>query len=264
MSTYAIGDIQGCYDELRGLLKQLQFNPDKDTLWFVGDLVNRGPKSLETLRFIKNLPHKIIVLGNHDLHLLALHHGHSAKEHTLQDILQAPDCEELLNWLRHQPLLHLDETLNYVMVHAGIYPLWKLTEAKRYAKEIETLLQSKKYVELIANMYGNQPKSWNENLTGWDRYRFIINAFTRMRFCSYDGKLDLENTGAPDSAKPGFVPWFNVPHRATKNIRILFGHWAALNGKADDPNVFALDTGCVWGNKLTAMKLDEIDKNYDK
>src|SRR3989338_2840919 len=133
MSTYAIGDIQGCYDELRGLLKQLQFNPDKDTLWFVGDLVNRGPKSLETLRFIKNLPHKIIVLGNHDLHLLALHHGHSAKEHTLQDILQAPDCEELLNWLRHQPLLHLDETLNYVMVHAGIYPLWKLTEAKRYA-----------------------------------------------------------------------------------------------------------------------------------
>lgn len=255
MSTYAIGDVQGCFDQLMELLDKLQFSPKQDTLWFVGDLVNRGPKSLEVLRYINNLPNKVVVLGNHDLHLLALVNGHPFKNHTVHDILSAPDCKELADWLRQQPLMHYDKNLNYAMVHAGIYPLWDLQTAKKLSEEVESVLQSDDYPELIDNMYGNAPEKWNDNLTGWDRLRFIINAFTRMRFCTEDGKLDLETKGDLTSAKPGFIPWFSVPNRAAKNERILFGHWAALNGKADEVNVFALDTGCVWGNMLTAKKL---------
>lgn len=257
MATYAIGDVQGCFDELQALLKKIKFNPQIDQLWFVGDLVNRGPKSLEVLRFIKNLPHAHIVLGNHDLHLMALAYGDSYSHHTLNDILTAPDRDELIQWLRQLPLLHHDTQLNYVMVHAGIYPLWDLSQAKTYAKEFENALRSEKLPQLLKNIYGDQPDQWHENLSGWDRLRFIANTFTRMRFCTLEGKLDLHSVGGIGSQPKDYLPWFKVPNRRTQNDNIIFGHWAALQNETDESRVFALDTGCVWGNCLTAMRLED-------
>jgi len=259
MSTYVIGDVQGCFDELQKLLRLIKFNAEKDRLWFVGDLVNRGPKSLQVLRFVKTLPDPIVVLGNHDLHLLTVFnypdrlHG----KHSLQDVLQAPDRYELINWLRARPFLHHDEKLGYVMVHAGIYPSWILQRAKNYANEIEKILQSKNYADYLEHMYGNEPNIWQENLTGMERFRFIINCFTRMRFCSGQGRLDLYETGGPNAAPPNYVPWFKVPNRKTKQYKIIFGHWAALEGKVNTANIYALDTGCVWGGALTALRLED-------
>ncbi len=259
MSTYAIGDIQGCFSSLTRLLEHIHFHPNQDTLWFAGDLVNRGPESLQTLRFIKNLPNKQIVLGNHDLHLLAVAHGAHAswEEDTLQPILQAPDCDELVNWLRGQPLLYHDAALGYAMVHAGLAPTWDLMNALHLAKEVETVLQSNQCNDFFRHMYGNQPNHWDDALTGWNRLRCITNYLTRARFCYPDGSLELNSKKKESPIEKDLLPWFRLPHRLTTSINILFGHWAALAGETHTAQVFALDTGCVWGFCLTAMRLED-------
>lgn len=257
MPTYAIGDIQGCHNELLALLELVNFNSAQDTLWVTGDIVNRGPDSLESLRFVKNLPNKVVVLGNHDLHLLALSCGHTYEDHSLQAILSAPDRAELIDWLRIQPLVHYDANYNYAMVHAGLPPSWDIQQAMDYAAEVEVLLHSPNYAELIQEMYGDTPAQWRPNLRGWDRLRFIINALTRIRFCSPSGELDLTNKGQLGSQQSNYLPWFQIPNRASQNDQIIFGHWAALEGKAEGENVYALDTGCVWGGSLTAMRLED-------
>ncbi len=259
-NVYAIGDVQGCFDELCALLEKISYDPLHDELWFVGDLVNRGPKSLEVLRFIKQQPQVKVVLGNHDLHLLALAFGHSYSHHTLHEILIAPDRNELLTWLRSLPLLHHDPTLNFVMVHAGLPPQWDLTQAKQCARELEKALQQQDINELMQHLYGDQPDQWRNDLQGWERLRFITNAFTRMRFCDAQGKLDLKAQGKVGSQATGFMPWFQVPNRRSENERIVFGHWAALLGETNTENVFAVDTGCVWGNCLTALRLNDLEK----
>ncbi len=259
-NTYAIGDVQGCFDELCALLEKISYDPLQDELWFVGDLVNRGPKSLETLRFIKQQPHVKIVLGNHDLHLLALASGYSYSHHSLHKILTAPDRDELIAWLRKLPLLYHDPNLNFVMVHAGLPPQWDLAQAKQCARELETVLQQNHLLDLMQHLYGNQPDQWRDDLQGWDRLRFITNAFTRMRFCDAQGKLDLKTQGKIGSQPSGFMPWYQVPNRRTQHDRIVFGHWAALLGETNTENVFAVDTGCVWGNSLTALRLNDLER----
>ncbi|MSP52636.1 MAG: symmetrical bis(5'-nucleosyl)-tetraphosphatase [Gammaproteobacteria bacterium] len=262
MSTYAIGDLQGCYDELQCLLDKIKFDPAQDTLWFTGDLVNRGSKSLECLRFVKRLgTNAITVLGNHDLHLLAVAYANRriSEGDTLDEILQAPDRDELLTWLRQQPLLHDDPHLNFVLVHAGIAPQWDLSTAQNLAHEVEAQLQTTDS-ELLEQIYGNEPACWDDSLTGVARWRCIINYFTRMRFCTKDGCLDLNYKGELAGAPADMLPWFKMPARKTQQNRIIFGHWAALQGKADAPNVFALDTGCVWGESLTALRLEDLQK----
>jgi bis(5'-nucleosyl)-tetraphosphatase (symmetrical) len=260
MSTYVIGDVQGCYQPLMALLEKIAFNEHEDTLWFCGDLVNRGQASLQTLRFIKQLPHALTVLGNHDLHLLA-YAQHIRPKHpqdTLDDILAAPDKDELLHWLQQQPLLHHDAKLNVTLVHAGIYPLWDLTTAQNLAKEVAAQLQGPHCTILLKDMYGEQPQLWQDDLTGINRYRFIINAFTRMRFVNAKAELVLNQDGHP-SAHPDLIPWFDFPLR--KNVGpIVFGHWARLGQFNKNNTVFCLDTGCVWGGQLTALRLE--DKQY--
>lgn len=258
MATYAIGDIQGCFDELTTLLSNIGFSK-KDTLWVAGDLVNRGPKSLETLRYLKSLGKRaVIVLGNHDLHLLAVHYGASKvkRSDTLDEILAADDRQELMDWLRKQKLLVHDPLLNYSMSHAGIPPQWTLSEALNYAKEVEDVISGDNAAEFFHNMYGNQPDLWDDTLTGWDRLRLITNYLTRMRFCDIRGRLELKAKGIIGSQPDYTYPWFVLP-RKTEQQPLIFGHWAALEGQADADNVFALDTGCVWGNALTAMCLEE-------
>tara|TARA_R110000868_G_scaffold69261_1_gene204178 strand:+ start:55771 stop:56532 length:762 start_codon:yes stop_codon:yes gene_type:complete len=253
MTTYAIGDVQGCYDALQTLLDDIHYS-DADTLWFVGDLINRGPKSLETLRFIKSLKNAVTVLGNHDLATVAIAHDF-AQQHesdTLDDILHAPDRDELLHWLCQQPLIHTQH--DYTLVHAGIYPWWSLDEANHYAHEVETVLRTDP-LSFIEHLYGSQPDKWSNELTGIDRLRFICNAFTRMRFCHADGRLDFKHKGKLTDAPSDLTPWFNIPNRKTQNNKILFGHWAALRGDIEVKNVYALDTGCIWGGKLTAFAL---------
>lgn len=259
MATYAIGDVQGCYDELQALLAKIDFNQSSDTLWFTGDLVNRGPKSLEVLRFVSQLPNVICVLGNHDLTLLALAYTSlSLKHHTLDDVLQVPDRDVLLDWLRNLPLLYQSEKFNCVMVHAGISPQWSISEAQKYANEVEHLLRRDTYKDLLKNMYGNEPNRWDPKLEGWDRYRFIINALTRLRFCDEDGDIDLSYKGNVADAPPHLIPWFEFPLRNnTKNTKIIFGHWAALEGRTNVSHVEALDTGCFWGGCLTALRLED-------
>ncbi len=258
MSTYVIGDLQGCFEPLERLLEHISFNPQHDTLWFTGDIVNRGQKSLECLRFVKNLGNRHhIVLGNHDLHLLAVaHNAHKGwREDTLDDILGASDKHDLLDWLIHQPLLHHD--LDYTMVHAGLAAPWDLAKAKMLAHEVETILQSDKAYDFFKHMYGNHPNAWSDDLEGFDRWRCITNYFTRARFCYPDGSLELENKGQIDSAKDKLIPWFKVPDRQNADVKILFGHWAALGGVTNTPNTYALDTGCIWGYALTAMRLED-------
>lgn len=260
MSTYAIGDIQGCFHALQELLGKIQFDATQDQLWLTGDLVNRGSQSLETLRFLKKLENNIhIVLGNHDLHLLAVAHGAAMKPgDTLTEILQAPDRDELIHWLSQQSLLHHDESLGFTMVHAGLAPEWDLFTAKKLAREVEMILQSAKASDYFKNMYGNEPAQWTPELTGWSRIRCITNYFTRLRFCYPDGRMNLKNKGPVESSD--LIPWFQVPNRKSVNNKIIFGHWAALNGETYTPNTFALDTGCVWGNCLTAMRLEDEKK----
>ncbi len=261
MATYAVGDLQGCLEPLKKLLERVKFDPLNDRLWLVGDLINRGPESLNCLRFLYQMRDNIdCVLGNHDLHLIAIARGHRkpSRSDTLDEILNAPDCEELIHWLRHQPLIHHDAQLGYSMVHAGIPPQWSLDEARGYADEIQSVLHSDNLDEFLINMYGNTPAAWDKHLTGTDRWRCITNYFTRMRFCRADGTLNLEHKGSANDAPVGYAPWFTHAERKTRNDRIVFGHWAALEGKANTANVYALDTGCVWGGPLTMMRIDDL------
>lgn len=258
MANYVIGDVQGCFAELMALLEHIQFDSTQDRLWFTGDLVNRGPDSLAVLRYVKSLPIKpAVVLGNHDLHLLAIACGQARLKpnDTIEDVLLAPDCSSLCDWLRHQPLLH--HALGFTIVHAGLAPQWDLTTALHCAKEVETVLQSNEYPELFAHMYGNNPNRWQDDLTGWMRLRLIINYLTRIRFCDENGTLELNTKGESQLAPAGFFPWYKIPNRAHKNLKIIFGHWAALGGQTDEPGIYALDTGCVWGNALSAMRLED-------
>jgi bis(5'-nucleosyl)-tetraphosphatase (symmetrical) len=260
VATYAIGDIQGCLDPLKALLKSFDFTTDQDRLWIAGDIVNRGPKSLETLRFVyENRDHINIVLGNHDLHLLAVAAGfkRSLPSDTLDEILAAPDCNNLLGWLKMQPLIHRDSSLNYTMVHAGIPPQWSINESLAYAKEVEMILKGDNINDFLKVMYGNEPNSWSNSLTGMDRIRLITNYFMRMRFCTSSGQLELKTKSSVADAPDGYFPWFTIDNRKAKNDNIIFGHWAALKGQTHEKNIFALDTGCVWGGELTAMRLED-------
>lgn len=260
MAIYAIGDVQGCFEPLKRLLDVVSFDPVKDHLWLAGDLVNRGPQSLDVLRFLKSLQHRATcVLGNHDLHLLAVYYNQrpTRRSDTLDEILAADDGEELIDWLRHRPLFHLDEARQWCMVHAGIPPAWGVRKARKLAQEVEAQLQGSHPETFLHQMYGNTPSQWQPELTGPDRYRMIVNYLTRMRFVSADGVLDLKSKEGADTAPDGFLPWFKHKDRKADRHRILFGHWAALEGIADADNVFALDTGCVWGGTLTALRLDD-------
>ena len=258
MAVYAIGDIQGCYDEFMRLLERLAFDPAHDKLWLAGDLVNRGPHSLEVLRFVKGLGRRAVtVLGNHDLHLLALSAGntrHQSRDHTLDAILAAPDRDELLHWLRHRPLMHRSRKRGYALVHAGLPPQWDTTEALARAAEVESTLQGDGFRDFCMRMYGNKPDRWDSRLDGMDRLRFITNCFTRMRYCDARGRLALGEKGAPGTQAPGLMPWFQVAGRASRESRIVFGHWSTLGFYQGD-NVVALDSGCLWGGWLTAFRL---------
>lgn len=263
MPTYAIGDLQGCHDALLRLLEKINFDSNSDTLWFAGDLVNRGHDSLATLRFVKSLGTRALsVLGNHDLHLLAIAYGvKTTRSPDLQRILDAEDRDELLHWLSNRPLLHHDTTLGFTLTHAGIYPFWSLSQAKAYAQELELALKNS-LVEFLNNMYGDKPERWQKSLSGFDRLRFICNAFTRMRFCKEDGTLDLDNNGGLNSnlasakSNNASFPWFEIAQRKTNDEKILFGHWSTL-GKVNKKNIYPLDTGCVWGGQLTALRLED-------
>ena len=257
MSIYAIGDLQGCLAPLEALLERLPFDSGHDRLWFVGDLVNRGPQSLETLRFVKNLgPSALTVLGNHDLHLLCVAEGY-ARNHegdTLNPILEASDREELLDWLRGCPMMHVEQ--GYTLVHAGLLPQWTVPQAAALAAEVETALRSPNYRDFLKAMYGNRPSHWSETLTGIDRLRLITNALTRLRICTADGVMEFTHKGEPADIPRGFMPWFNVPGRRSAGEVIIFGHWSAL-GLHLDSDVLALDTGCLWGGRLTAVRLED-------
>jgi bis(5'-nucleosyl)-tetraphosphatase (symmetrical) len=259
MTTWAIGDIQGCLAPFERLLAKIRFDPARDELWLVGDLVNRGPDSLGVLRRLYGMRERVrIVLGNHDLHLLAVHAGHDRlrRKDTFQDVLAAPDAAALCHWLQQQPLLHYDAARNTVMTHAGIPPHWSLFDAQRLAREVEAVLRHGDANAFFDAMYGNEPAGWDESLAGMDRLRVITNYFTRMRFVDDAGALDLLSKEGLGTAPPGFAPWFAAPQRKAAHVRILFGHWAALQGKADATNVEALDGGCVWGGELTAFDVD--------
>ena len=259
MADYAIGDLQGCYDPLQRLLQHLDFDDQRDRLWFVGDLVNRGPDSLAVLRFIKQLPIKPhIALGNHDLHLLNRLFCHPHQHHpedTLDAVLNAPDREELGHWLRQQSILVHDPELNVVMCHAGIAPLWDLIEAKNRAHELEIMLRSDDFFYFLSRMYGNTPDLWSSSLEGINRLRVICNYFTRMRFCDANGRLVFNHAGVLSDPPVPLYPWYALPHRRPIQETIVFGHWAALKGQCAAPRVYAIDTGCVWGQSLTALRL---------
>lgn len=260
MATYAIGDLQGCYKSFRLLLNEIAFNPQQDTLWLAGDLVNRGKGSLDVLRYVADLGDSCKqVLGNHDIHLLAAALGlrKQRKSDTLEKIIKAPDADQLLKWLGQQPLLHHDKELGFVMVHAGIPPIWSLKKAKALAAEVEAELRSKRQREFLKNVFGNKPAYWSDDLQGYDRYRSIINYFTRMRFCKADGSLEFKSKNKISDAPEGYAPWYDYPSKVLKKAEILFGHWAALEGDTGIDKIHALDTGCVWGNRLTAMRLDD-------
>lgn len=265
MARIAIGDVQGCLQPLQELVKKIGFKADRDQLWFVGDLVNRGPDSLGVLRWVKSLGESArVVLGNHDLHLLAVAWGRSRAVRpgdTLEAVLTAPDRDSLLEWLLNQPLavatrgaqdapLHRD-----IMLHAGVPPQWSGDDLLRHAAEAHDALQ-RNPVDFFDIMYGNEPDRWSTDLAGAARWRFIINALTRMRYCDPEGRLDLRHKGAPGSQPPNLAPWFEIPERQSRTERIIFGHWSTL-GLLQRPELLALDTGCVWGGWLTAVHLDD-------
>lgn len=257
MPTYAIGDIQGCHEPLLRLLDVIRFDPGSDRLWFVGDLVNRGPDSLETLRFIRALGDAALcVLGNHDLHLIALAEGYGRphKGDTLDTLLAAPDREALLGWLRQQRLAWREG--DWLMVHAGVLPNWTPEDVLRHAAEAEAVLRGPRYREFLAQMYGNAPVAWDASLQGVERLRVIVNAFTRLRYCSADGEMEFHHKGAPGTQPPGWLPWFDVPWRQSANVAVIFGHWSTL-GLINRDDVIALDTGCLWGGSLTAVRLED-------
>ena len=257
MATLAIGDVQGCYDQLMRLLEHADYDERRDVLWFVGDLVNRGPRSLETVRFVKGLGNRAItVLGNHDLNLLAVAEG-VRKPHrgdTDSDILSAPDREELLAWLRQRKMMHAGN--GYVMVHAGLLPQWSIAQALALAREVETALRGPDHRELLKKMYGNDPVRWSDDLTGYKRLRVIVNSMARLRLVTPDGAMEFSHKTGLANLPAGYMPWYDAPGRASRGDRILFGHWAAL-GLIDRKDVVCLDTGCVWGRALSALRLED-------
>lgn len=257
MATYAIGDLQGCFDSLQELLGETGFNPGRDRLWFVGDLVNRGPRSLEVLRFVKSLGDAAVsVLGNHDLHLLMVAEGRARrhKEDTLGAILEAPDREELLAWLRRLPMMHTEG--EYAMVHAGLLPSWTAAQAAQLGREVEQALRGPGWPDLMAHMYGNQPDRWSDSLAGYDRLRVIINAMTRLRICTAGGRMEFSHKGRLEDIPEGYMPWFAVPGRRSARSTVICGHWSAL-GLLAEKNLIALDTGCLWGRRLSAVRLED-------
>jgi bis(5'-nucleosyl)-tetraphosphatase (symmetrical) len=263
VAVYAVGDVQGCAAELDDLLVQLRFDRAHDQLWFVGDLVNRGPDSLAVLRRVEALGDAaVVVLGNHDLHLLALARGHAQwreSDESLRAIFAAPDREHLLEWLQARPLLHHDEALGITLVHAGLPPQWDITTAQACAREVEAALRGTHSGSLFANMYGNEPDVWRDDLEGWERLRFAVNAFTRLRICdAASGRMMIRFKGPPQQIPAGAQPWFRIPWRRSRDARIVFGHWSA-QGYVDAHGVLGLDTGCVWGGSLTGQRLDQSD-----
>lgn len=259
MATYAIGDVQGCCDELKLLVDALNFDPATDKLWFVGDLVNRGPKSLESLRFIRDLGSAAVcVLGNHDLHLLALAHNPDTPvaDIYLQPVLEARDRDELLDWLQQRPMAWFDEGLNTLMVHAGVHQDWDANQTLTLAREVEQTLAGKGAADFLQAMYGSKPTQWSDGLAGTDRLRFITNCLTRIRYCTNEGELEFSEKLQPGTQPEHLVPWFEIAERKTADTRIVFGHWSTL-GLIQRDNLLALDTGCVWGGEMTAVCLDE-------
>ncbi len=257
MAIYAVGDIQGCHTELVQLLEKIRFDPVQDQLWLVGDLVNRGADSLQVLRLVKSLGDSAItVLGNHDLHLLAVGNGIGRlhRGDTLDEILAAPDRDELLTWLRNQRLLH--HTGEFVLVHAGLLPNWTVEQAISLANEVESALRADNYVDFLAHMYGNQPDAWDDELTGYKRLRVITNALTRMRICTEKGEMEFDFKAEQEHIPQGYRPWFDVTGRASWKATVIFGHWSAL-GLMVKENAIALDTGCLWGGPLTAIRLED-------
>ncbi len=251
MATYAIGDVQGCFEELRRLLLSVNFS-SKDRLWFVGDLVNRGPKSLEVLRFVRGLGERAVtVLGNHDLHLVSQHEGFERRrpDDTFADVLSAPDARELVDWLRLRPMMHVED--GYAMVHAGLLPQWSIGKALALAKEVEQALRGPDHRAFLGNMYGSRPDEWSDALTGWDRLRVIVNAMTRLRFCTPEGRMDFRAKGTRPPA--GYAAWFDFRHDSHV---LICGHWSALGLKLE-PKLAALDSGCVWGGSLSALRLED-------
>ncbi|HEX2140465.1 MAG TPA: symmetrical bis(5'-nucleosyl)-tetraphosphatase [Woeseiaceae bacterium] len=265
MSVYAIGDIQGCYDPLRRLLDRIEFDPDRDRLWFTGDLVNRGPQSLEVLRFVRGLGGAVTtVLGNHDLHLIAMAHGVENgrdPDRSLQQVLEASDREELIDWLRARPLAHFDEKLNTLMVHAGVPLEWTVKKTVKRAAEVEAVLAGEARTDFLPKLYGNAPSRWSGELSGTKRLRYIVNALTRMRMVHKDGRLDFDHKGPPENARKGLVPWFDAQDARWRGTRIVFGHWSAL-GLVVRPDLIGLDTGCVWNRELTAVRLNKRPKVF--
>jgi len=258
MTTYAIGDLQGCYDVLARLLEHLKFDPARDRLWFCGDLVNRGGQSLETLKLIHSLREQsTVVLGNHDMSLLAIAHRNEADQHKvnqdLHRVLFSPERDQLIGWLKCQKLFHADAGLGFAMVHAGLSPKWTVAMAQAHAREIETILQGEQAGRYLKGMYGNQP-NWSPKLTGNERFRAIVNIFTRMRYCTPNGRIGFEEKGKPGTQQAGFYPWFSVPGHAERELPIVFGHWSTL-GLFMGLGVYAIDTGAVWGGSLTALEL---------
>ncbi len=257
MATFAIGDVQGCFEELEQLLGEIGFSPARDRLWFVGDLVNRGPRSLDVVRFVQGLGDRaVVVQGNHDLHLLAFAAGHAKRraDDTFDDLLAAADRDALLDWLRFRPMLHVEG--EYLMVHAGLLPVWSVEQAQDLAAEVEAELRARRYRLFLAELYGSRPEAWDDDLRGMDRLRVIVNAMTRMRFCSPEGVMELRLKGEVEQAPPGFMPWFAVPGRKTRGVPIICGHWSALGLKLTR-DLLALDTACVWGGALTAVRLED-------
>lgn len=258
--TYVIGDVQGCYDELQQLLEKISFDPQCDRLGFVGDLVNRGPRSLEVLRFIRALPKALVVLGNHDLYLLALGVAGKGKVNdTIRPILEASDRDELLQWLRQQPLFHWEPAGNWAMVHAGVPPQWTLADVRNYAQEVEAVLRGPEHLHLLTHLLGDEPTHWDPLAQGLPRWRYILNALTRMRCVTPTGVLNFHDKAVDCNLASGFVPWFQClhPEWRRQGIKILFGHWAALGGQCPVEHCLALDTGCVWGKALTAYRVED-------
>jgi bis(5'-nucleosyl)-tetraphosphatase (symmetrical) len=257
LATYAIGDVQGCFAELERLLDDIRFDAARDRLWFVGDLVNRGPQSAEVLRFVKSLGDSAVtVLGNHDIHLFAHVAGYGKKraDDSFGDVLAAPDCDALVGWLRARPMMHVDQ--GYAMVHAGLLPAWSIERAQELATEVEAALRAPDYRTFLAGLYGSQPDRWQDRLRGIDRLRVVVNAMTRMRFVDPNGVMDFRAKGELESAPRGYLPWFDVPGRASARVPIVCGHWSAL-GLLIRPDLLALDSGCVWGGRLTAVRLED-------
>lgn len=261
MTTWVVGDVHGCADELEALLEKVRFDTAHDELWLVGDLINRGPRSLGALRLARSL-NATMVLGNHDLHFLAVAAGaqKAKRSDTILPILDAPDAAELIEWMRHRPLLVTSQDSAVCMVHAGILPQWSLDEAQRYAGEAEAALRGAEWQLLMQHLYGNAPDRFNESLRGWDRLRAILNVFSRMRFIDRTGRLDFSAKLGPQSAPRGFNPWFQ--YRRSDSLRLVFGHWAALEGRTPGAQIAceALDTGCAWGGALTALALESGER----